>query len=111
MMGPGPPKLGPIMGSKEVRRMDGPVLLKRPLGSKLLGEGIVGDGLEEGPPVRRWAGVLDGPNLIEGLDRDGPNVLPSQALSKGFQERAGLLDCILTRSENLSATEPFTFWE
>lgn len=51
MMGPGPPKLGPIMGSKEVRRTDGPVLFKRPLGSKLLGEGTVGDGLEEGPPV------------------------------------------------------------
>lgn len=93
------------MGS-EVRRTDGQVLLKRPLGSKLMGKGTVGDGLEESPLVRRWAGVLDGPNLIEDLDRDGLDMLPSQALSKCIQERTGLLDCIITRARTSQRWSP-----
>ncbi|KAJ9675438.1 hypothetical protein PVL29_024383 [Vitis rotundifolia] len=80
-MGPGPHKSDPSMGPKEARRMDGPASSSSHLGSKSMQEGDVDVGLEEGPLFKRWAGQVDSTKQSEGLDRDGPNLLLSQAIS------------------------------
>ena len=71
------------------------------------------DGSEAGPSSRRWATEMGCQKLsgFEGMEKAGPVTLISQASSKGFQEKACLLDCTISRSGNLSETEPFVAWE
>ncbi|KAJ9708726.1 hypothetical protein PVL29_000644 [Vitis rotundifolia] len=100
-MGPGPHKSDPRLGPKEARRMDGPASSSSHLGSKSMQEGDVDVGLEEGPLFKRWAGQVDNTKLTEGLDRDGPNLLLSQAISIGFQKK----DCCGSEMESLAARD------
>ncbi|KAJ9682841.1 hypothetical protein PVL29_018713 [Vitis rotundifolia] len=100
-MGPGPHKFDPSMGPKEARRMDGPASSSSHLGSKSMQKGDDDVGLEEGPLFKRWAGQLDNTKLSEGLDRDGPNLLLSQAISIGSQKK----DCCGSEMESLAAQD------
>ena len=98
----------PIVGPKDARRADWPVLLNRSLGSKLKEVATGDDGSEAGPSSRRWAVEMDCQKLIglEGMERAGLVTLITQALSKGPQEKAYLLDCNISRRVNFSETEP-----
>ncbi|KAJ9683018.1 hypothetical protein PVL29_018847 [Vitis rotundifolia] len=84
VMGPGLAKSDPSLGPKDVRRSDGPALSFSLLGSNSLKRRTDGNGVDEGPSIRRRAEVLEGPKLIEGLVRDDPVLLLPQALSKGI---------------------------
>ena len=109
----GSTSLGPIVGPKEARRAGGPVVVNGSLGSKSKKVATDDDGSEAGPSSRRWATEMGCQKLsgFEGMEKAGPVTLISQASSKGFQEKACLLDCTISRSGNLSETEPFVAWE
>ncbi|RVX07635.1 hypothetical protein CK203_025178 [Vitis vinifera] len=104
---------GPIVGPKDGRRAGGPVLLNRSLGSKLKEVATGDDGSKAGPSSRRWAVEMDCQKLIglEGMERASPVMLITQALSKGPQEQACLLNCNISRRVNLLETKPFVAWE
>ena len=48
---------------------------------------------------------------FEGMERAGPVALNPQAPSKGPQEKAGLLDCFISKSGPNSEKEPLVVWE
>ena len=104
---------GPIVGPKDARRAGGLVLLNRSLGSKLKEVATGDDGSKAGPSSRRWAVEMDCQKLIglEGMERASPVMLITQALSKGPQEQACLLNCNISRRVNLLETKPFVAWE
>ncbi|RVW84282.1 hypothetical protein CK203_036651 [Vitis vinifera] len=104
----GSTSLGPIVGPKEARRAGGPVVVNGSLGSKSKKVATDDDGSEAGPSSRRWATEMGCQKLsgFEGMEKAGPVTLISQASSKGFQEKACLLDCTISRSGNLSRRSP-----
>ena len=48
---------------------------------------------------------------LDSLERASLVMPLAQALSRGPQEKACLLDCNITRSVNFSKTEPLVAWE
>ena len=109
----GPPALGPTVGSKDARRAGGPILRNTSLGLKLKEVVVVADGPEVGPSTRWRAEVVDCPKLVAfvGLERANLVTPLAQALSRGPQEKARLLDCNITRSVNFLEMEPLVAWE
>ena len=91
------------MGSKDARRVGGPILQNTSLGLKLK-EVVVADGPEAGPSTRWRAEMVDCLKLVglDSLERASLVMPLAQALSRGPQEKACLLDCNITRSVNFS---------
>ena len=102
--------LGLIVGLKEARRANGPVMANGYLGSKSKEAATDDDGSKIGPSSRRWATEMGCQRLsgFEGMERAGP--IP-QAPSKGSQEKVCLLDCLISRNGSSSKMEPFVAWD
>ena len=106
----GSSSLGLIVGLKEARRANGPVVANGYLGSKSKEAATDDDGSKTSPSSRRWATEMGCQRLsgFEGMERAGP--IP-QAPSKGSQEKVCLLDCLISRNGSSSEMEPFVAWD
>ena len=99
------------MGSKELKRACGPCLQSPSMGLKL--KGVVAEVVGPKASTKRW--VVDeacpmpnGPTNRDGASLDKPT---SQAIFRGPQEKAYLLDCIIAKSGSFTEAEPFVSWE
>ena len=109
----GPPLSSPIMGSKELKRAGGLFMQCPSKGLKLKGVVAHVAGPKAGPSTKWWVVDVDCPTPVGLADLDEVSLVKStsQALDKGPQEKACLLDCKITRRECFSEVEPLVSWE